>query len=227
MRPLKFRAWLSALIALAGSAVIASGCGLLSGDSSSGAAPARQERHFTESELKNLLLPRGMVPAGLAGGESFLVPNDMVAALLPDPAAARTAMETTGRVQGAAIGYEQGSTRRAGEQVFAVASSVSWYNTSAGAEAVISDPTMELALHGLGLKTAEIEGRRIGQESRIFRGFRDGDRPDLAAYVVLFRRVNLIGAVVVVVPATTDDGGRLALDLARKQAAIPMSNTAR
>jgi hypothetical protein len=103
-----------------------------------------------------------------------------------------------------------------------VISTVSWYNTAEGAESVIADPTMELVLFGLGLQTAEIQGPRIAQQSRIFRGFRDGDQPDLAAYVAFFRRLNLIGAVVVVVPAATDDGGRLAIDLARKQAAIPL-----
>jgi hypothetical protein len=100
----------------------------------------------------------------------------------------------------------------------AVSSSVSYYKTVAGAQAVITDPTMELVIHRFGLHTAEISMDSIAHESRAFRGFRDGDGPDLAAYLILFRRDNVIGAVMVVVPAATDDGGKLAINLARRQA---------
>jgi hypothetical protein len=95
---------------------------------------------------------------------------------------------------------------------------VSYYKTVAGAQAVITDPTMELVIHRFGLHTAEISVDKIASEARAFRGFRDGDGPELAAYLILFRKENVIGAVMVVLPAATDDGGKLAMNLARRQA---------
>lgn len=189
---------------------------------SESAAEVVAVRRFTDDALDELLLPRGAAPRGLIGSEPFLVPNELVARLLPDPERARIALEKFGRIQGAAVEYTLPAAPRASEPAVAVTSTVSWYASVAGAEAVIADPTMEFVLHGLGLTTAEIKSERVAEQSRAFRGFRDGDSPDLAAYIVLFRRQNLIGSVVVVVPAATDDGGRLALSLARRQAALPL-----
>jgi hypothetical protein len=226
MNPTRLRTLRRTLMLVACSALLLTGCSVVSGGSASVAPRPPDARRYTDSEIKNLILPRGSVPAGLTSSEAFLLSNETVASLLDDPGAARLSMERAGRVQGAAREFDLQSGPRAGEKVVTVISTVSWYNTAEGAESVIADPTMELVLYGLGLQTAEIQGPRIGQQSRVFRGFRDGDQPDLAAYVALFRRLNLIGAVVVVVPAATDDGGRLAIDLARKQAAIPLPSAA-
>lgn len=197
---------------------------LVGQESAASKSNARSDRlvRFTDGELMNMLMPRGAVPYGMSVGQPYLLPNDLVAELLSDQRAARLAMEKYGRVQGAAVDYDLTPTRRATEPAVAIASSVAWYTTAAGAETVLADPTMALALHGLRLRTGEIKAETVGQQSRTFRGFRDGDSPDLAAYVVLFRRSNLVAAVVVVVPASTDDGGRLATKLARQQALIPM-----
>jgi hypothetical protein len=173
---------------------------------------------FTDAQLKNQLLPLGAVPIGLAPAGDYLTPNDFVATFFDDQESAKSAMAESGRVQGAAADYRLRGTPRASEQVVAVSSSVSYYKTVAGAQAVITDPTMELVIHRFGLRTAEIEVDRIANESRAFRGFRDGDGPDLAAYLILYRKDNIIGAVMVVVPAATDDGGKLAMNLARRQA---------
>jgi hypothetical protein len=187
-------------------------------DIGSGRPLANGVRQFTDAELRNLLLPAGAVPVGLAPAGDYLIPNQLVATFFEDQEAALRSMAESGRVQGAAADYKLRSTPRATEQAVAISSSVSYYKTAAGAQAVITDPTMELVIHRFGLHTAEINVDKIAQESRAFRGFRDGDGPDLAAYLILFRRENVIGAVVVVVPAATDDGGKLALNLARRQA---------
>jgi hypothetical protein len=184
-------------------------------------------QRFSDRELPDLLLPRGAVPAGLAPSDPFLIPNEIVAQMLPDAEAGRRAMEKYGRVQGAAMEYELPGQPRATEPAVAVISAVSWYSTVAGAQTVIEDPTMELALHGLGLTSGELKTERVGQQTRMFRGFRDGDDPDRAAYIVLFRRQNTIGTVVVVVPATSDDGGKLATTLAKKQAQLSLSSALR
>lgn len=175
-------------------------------------------RQFTDAELKNLLLPVSAVPLGLAPAGDYLTPNDFVATFFDDKEAAKSAMTESGRVQGAAIDYRLRGSPRASEQVVAVSSSVSFYKTVAGAQAVITDPTMELVIHRFGLRTAEISVDRIASEARAFRGFRDGDGPELATYLVLFRKDNIVGAVMVVLPAATDDGGKLAMNLARRQA---------
>lgn len=180
--------------------------------------PGYGGRQYTDAELRNLLLPLGAVPVGLAQVGEYLTPNQYVATFFDDQDAAMRAMIESGRVQGAAVDYRLRGAPRATEQVVAVSSSVSFYRTVAGAQAVIADPTMELVIHRFGLHTAEISMERIGHESRAFRGFRDGDGPDLAAYLILFRRDNVIGAVMVIVPAATDDGGKLAMNLARRQA---------
>jgi hypothetical protein len=175
-------------------------------------------RQYTDAELKNLLLPLGAIPLGLAPAGDYLTPNEFVSTFFDDQEAALRAMAESGRVQGAAVDYRLRGQQRANEQVVAISSSVSYYKTVAGAQAVITDPTMELVIHRFGLHTAEIAVERIAHEARAFRGFRDGDGPDLAAYLVLFRKDNVIGAVMVVVPAATDDGGKLAMNLARRQA---------
>jgi hypothetical protein len=185
-------------------------------------AQADNARRFTDGEMPEMLLPLGAVPNRLAPVGQNLLPNDAVAAFFPNRAQALSAMEKFGRIQGAVAQYRVPAPPRVSEQALAVSSSVAWYTTVAGAQSVIADPTMELALHHFGLDAAEIKADRVGQESRMFRGFRDGEGPDSAAYLVLFRRQNTIGAVVVVVPSAGDDGGKLALSLARRQAELPL-----
>ena len=192
-----------------------------------GAAGANYTRRFTDSDLGMQLLQRGAVPTGLVGSQSFLMPNDVVAKLLPDERTARESMEKFGRVQGAAVDYRLAGQPRASEQVVAIVSTVSWYSTIGGAQSVVADPTMELALQGFGFNTSEISADKIAQQSRAFRGLRAGDTPDLASYVVVYRRDNLIGVVVVVVRTATDDGGRLAMNLARRQANLPLPAVAK
>lgn len=173
---------------------------------------------YDNLKLFELLLPAGSLPSSLARVASYLMPNRDVAAFFPDQEAAMRSMTSAGRVQGAAIDYRLAVAARAAEKVVAVSSSASWYTTTAGAHGVILDPTLELVIHRFGLHTAEIRLDRVGEESRAFRGYRDGEGPDIAAYLVLFRKQNVIGAVVVLVPAATDDGGRTALVLAQRQA---------
>jgi hypothetical protein len=215
-----------------GAAALAACSGNGSADTSAkseGATDARRPvagaRQFADSELRDLLLPRGAVPLGLTPSGEYLLPNEEVAKFFPNPRNALGAMQESGRMQGAAADYVLPGTARANEQAVAVSSSVSWYRTAAAARSVILDPSMELVIHRFGLNAAEIEGEPVGQESRVFRGYRDGDGPDLAAYLVLFRRENLIGAIVLVMPSTTDDGGKLATTLARRQALIPLPSS--
>ena len=188
------------------------------------AAAHDQALAFVDDKLTNLLLPRGAVPVGLTHAEEYLLPNEAVARFFPDPPAAVQRMETAGRVQGAVAHYGlKAGPRRAAEPAVAVSASVAWYRTVAGAQAVLVDPTLVFVVHRLGLDAAEITAPTLSEASRTFRGYRDGDGPELAAYLTLVRRENVIGAVLVVVPAATDDGGALALSLARRQASIPLT----
>ena len=134
-------------------------------------------------------------------------------------------MLESGRAHGAFAEYHLDAAPQATEQALQVASSTPWYQTVAGAQAVMRDPTVELVIHQLGLRSSEITKERVGEESRVFRGFRERDGPNWVAYMVLFRRQNVIGAVVAVVPNTNDDGGRLAMSLARRQAAVSVRGT--
>ncbi len=186
------------------------------------ATPVGVVRYVPERNLPNLLLPLGAVPPSLSSDGDYLLPNEVVAQFFPNLEAALRAMSNFGRVQGAGVDYHLRTSPRAGEQALHVTSTVALYSSAAGAEAVLQDPTMELVLHRFGLTASEIRVDRFAHGARAFRGYRDGDDPDTAAYLVLFRRDNLIGAVVVVVPAATDDGGRLAVSLARRQAALPL-----
>jgi hypothetical protein len=219
---------LTALIACAVVGMVACGSGSdLKARARDVAAPdgsARSDgaRRYADGELAGLLVPLGAVPPSLTPVGQSLMPNDAVAAFFPNRAQALSAMEKFGRIQGMVAQYRVPAPPRASEQAVEASSSVAWYTTVAGAQAVIADPTMELALHHFGLDAAEIKAERVGQESRMFRGFRDGMGPDFAAYLVLFRRENTIGAVMVVVPALSDDGGRLAQSLARRQASLPL-----
>lgn len=191
------------------------------GESAGTRAAGSSARQFNDSQLPNMLLPRAAVPLGLAPTAQSLLPNEYVAEFFPDQEAAKRAMAQTGRMQGATADYRLPSAPRASERAVAVSSSVSWYKSVAGAQGVIKDPTMELVIHRFGLTVGEIEMEKVAQESRVFRGFRDGDGPDLAAYLVLFRKENIVGVVVVVVPNGTDDSGKLALNLAQRQASLP------
>lgn len=187
-----------------------------------GDPPERRARQFRDADLYNLLLPRGAVPASLTPSDRFLLSNEAVAQLLPEQVGARAAMERLGRVQGAGLEFRAPARPPAGQSALAIGSTVSWYSTVAGAEAVIADPSVELALAGLGLDAGEVPGERVAEQSRTFRGLRRGDAADTAAYVILYRRDNLIGAVVVVMPLVSDDGGKLAAILARRQASLPL-----
>jgi hypothetical protein len=179
--------------------------------------PAPGERQFTSLDLFGLLLPAGAVPVWLRQDRKYLLSNQDVARFFPDPTAAERAMAAAGRVEGAAVDYRMPGTPTASERAVAVSSSAAWYGTVAGAQRVMRDPTMELVIHRFGLHTAEISLATIGDESRAFRGYRDGDGPDMAAYLILFRKANVIGAVVVVMAGHSDDTGELVALLAHKQ----------
>ena len=188
-----------------------------------GAAPG--VRQFEEAHLPGLLLPAKSLPAGMVSVADFLLSNQDVAQFFPDPEHALRSMVESGRGHGAFAEYHLDGAPGATEQALQVASSTSWYQTVAGAQAVMRDPTVELVIHQLGLRSSEISKERVGEESRVFRGFRERDGPNWVAYMVLFRRQNVIGAVVAVVPNTNDDGGRLAMSLARRQAAVSVRGT--
>ena len=180
---------------------------------------SRPTRDYADYDLLQLLLPHTVMPDGLQLLDQTLTSNEYVASLFAAPALAAAAMTESGRVNGAVAQYERETPAGPADPAVAVSSSLSWYRSVDGAQAVMRDPTMELVIHQFGLRTSELPKQRIAEESRIFRGFRDRDGPNLAAYLVLFRRQNLIGAVLVVLPSTIDDGGQLALSLARRQAA--------
>jgi hypothetical protein len=182
------------------------------------ALPARaSESRLPNVDLFSLLLPIGAIPVWLNPSGEYPLPNEEVARYFDDAMAAQRAMVVAGRVEGAAAEYRLPSAPQASERAVLVVSTVAWYTTDAGAQSVIQDPTMALVIHRFGLHTAEITLPRIGAESRAFRGFRVGDDPERAAYLLVFRKGNITGTVVVVMSERNDDSGELAGLLAHKQ----------
>ena len=169
------------------------------------------------SDLKQRLLPRGALPAGLGLAGVYPLSNAEVAQFFPDPAAALHAMTTAGRLDGAAAVYER-RTAGADDAVLAVSSSIAWYRTTAGAEAVFTDPTLALVANRVGLQVVEVPVAHRAGPARGFRGVRRGDPTDWLTYLIMFQRQHTVGAVVVVLLAAADDGGKLALNLAERQA---------
>ena len=183
--------------------------------------PARAgELRLTNVDLYAMLLPTAAVPVWLYGEGEYPLPNEEVARYFVDSVAAERAMTRTGRMNGAAVDYRLPGTPRESERAVLVISSVAWYSTVAGAEDVIQDPTLPLVIHRFGLHTAEVSLAKVGEESRTFRGYRDGDDPNRAAYLIVFRKANIIGTVVVVMSEHRDDGGELVGLLAHKQQAL-------
>ena len=208
-------------VALVGLVLAFTGCG---GGTSATAAPkagaAPTIRQFSEEDLPRMLLPAKALPTGMTLAEDFLLSNEDVSLYFPDPKHAMGSMTETGRAHGAFADYRLDTAAGVAEEALEVSSSMSWYRSIAGAQAVMRDPTVELVIHSLGLRSNEITKERVGEESRVFRGFRERDGPNWVAYMVLFRRQNVIGAVVTIVPNSNDDGGRLVMSLARRQAAV-------
>jgi hypothetical protein len=183
--------------------------------------PARaSELRLTNVDLYAMLLPTAAVPVWLYGEGEYPLPNEEVARYFVDAVAAERAMTLTGRMNGAAVDYRLPGTPREAERAVLVISSVAWYSTNAGAEDVVQDPTLPLVIHRFGLHTAEVKLTSIGEDSRAFRGYRDGDDPNRAAYLIVFRKANIIGTVVVVMSEHRDDGGELVGLLAHKQQAL-------
>lgn len=175
---------------------------------------------YTDTQLLGMLLPRAAVPVRLSRQAEYLLPNETAATYFGDAESALRAMAELERVQGAAVDYRLPSQPASNEPVLAVSSTVSWYRQEAGARAVMQQGMVEPLMPLLRLHAGEIRLQTVAEESRAFRGYREGEDADHVAYLIVFRRANLIGSVVVVVPARNDDGGRLALKLARRQAAL-------
>ena len=192
--------------------------GLLTGITA-GASPtlAPRVRQPSDSDLFNVLLPAGAVPSGLRHDLTFPLPNEEVARFFPDPAAAQRAMMAAGRVEGVGVDYRVPGRASASTRALVISSSAARYTSVDGAKGVLQNPTMELVIHRFGLNTAEITLARVGEESRAFRGYRDIDGPNRAAYLLIFRKANVIGAVVVVMTDHNDDIGELVSLLAQKQ----------
>ncbi len=175
---------------------------------------------YTESQLLRMLLPRAAVPTRLRREGEYLLPNETAAAYFGDANAALLAMAEVERMQGAAVEYRLPARPTGSEPVIAVSSTVSWYRRDSGAQAVMRQGMVEPLMPLLRLHAGEIRLETVAEESRAFRGYREGEAADHVAYLIVFRRANLIGCVVVIEPARNDDGGRLALKLARRQAEL-------
>lgn len=187
-----------------------------------GAGPSgyiQPSRTAPERGLRGRLLPRDAVPARLVPAAASLLPNEEAARYFPDPAAALRAMEAAERVGGALADYRLPFAPDAADQAVAVISSVALYRTAAAAQNVVADPTLALVVESLGLHVTEIATEQVGDASHTFRGSRAGDGPDRITYVVVFQHGEAVGTVIVAVPTGADDGGRLALELAQRQAA--------
>jgi hypothetical protein len=213
------------LLAAACFTLVGAGCGIGDGKlfgRKADARPGASQGRIADRDLPRLLLANNAMPAGFVPAGTYLLPNEEVAKFFLDPDAAARSMNERGRMQGVVADFRLGGVPRASQSALAISSSVAWYGTAAGAEATIVDPTMELVIHRLGVEAGEIRLSTVGQESRAFRGIRKGDGADWISYMVLFRRDNMVSALVVVVSAANDDGGRLALQLAQRQAVLPI-----
>ncbi len=199
------------------SVLLLGGCGTAYGRLDGAATGAAT---YTDAQLLRMLLPRAAVPARLQREAEYLLPNETAATFFGDVASALRAMAEVERVQGAAVDYRLPSQPAGSEPVVAVSSTVSWYRQEAGAQAVMRQGMVEPLMPLLRLHAGEIRLEGVAEESRAFRGYREGETTDHVAYLIVFRRANLIGSVVVIEPARNDDGGRLALKLARRQAAL-------
>ncbi len=184
-------------------------------------------RRFSDDELQRLLLPAGAVPGSMQLHAQYGIPNSAVALYFDNAPDALRRLDQLGRVHGAGIDYTLRGGPRSGEAAVQITATVSWYSTLAGAGMVLRDPAMELVLHRLGLPTGEIALDQVADASRGFRGVTEREGVALIAYAVMYRRQNTIGSVQVLVPAGSDDGGRLALQLARRQAELPWPAPAR
>lgn len=196
------------------------------GKPSSSQSPREQTRTAPPEEspavaaaLQRQLLPLAAVPGQLAAAASQNLSNDDAAAFFADPVAARAGMEAAGRVGGAVIHYQRPVDARSSGSAIAVVSSVALYRTADAAAAVLTAPTLEGAARNLGLPLHEIPLASLGEGSRAFRGMQFRDGVEIATYLVHVRRANLLHAVVVELPAGSDDGGQLAQRLAQRQAA--------
>ncbi len=177
-------------------------------------------RTYTDAQLLRMLLPRAAVPARLRREAEYLLPNELAATFFGDAESALRAMTEVERVQGAAVEYRLPSQPAGSEPVLAVFSTMSWYRHETGARTVMGQGMVEPLMPLLRLHAGEIRLESVAEESRAFRGYREGEDSDHVAYLIVFRRANLIGSVVVLVPARNDDGGRLAVKLARRQAEL-------
>lgn len=190
------------------------------GRESSGASKGAV-RQFSDDDLQRLLLPDGAVSGALTPSGRYGLSNATVAQLFDDTPGALRELDRLGRVHGAGLDFVLRGGPRPGDAAVQVTSTVSWYGTVAGADAVVRDPAAELVFHRLGLAVGEIAIEEIAEASRGFRGIVYRDGIALASYAVVFRRLNVVGSVLVFIPVASDDGGKLAVQLARRQAAMP------
>jgi hypothetical protein len=181
-----------------------------------------------EQAVQRLLHPTAAVPPHLALADRGPLSNTAAAACFADAAAAEQAMSAGGRVTGATVAYHARPHPRSADTVAAdaatavttIEASVAVYGTATAAGAVLTDASLPLVLHALGLNVTEagVAGGRVGEEHRVFHGTRAGE----AATVVVFQQANTVGTVTVVGSSTPEARTELARTLARAQAATPI-----
>ncbi len=209
--------------------LLAAGCDAVSdryanrsnGGRESSGQPQGAVRRFTEADLQRLLLPAGAVSGALLPGDPYAISNRTVAQLFEDEPGALRELDRLGRVHGAGVDFMLRGGPRPGDAAVQVSSTVSWYGSIAGADAALRDSDVELVLHRLGLSVGEITIEEVADTSRGFRGIVHRNGIALASYAIIFRRHNTVGSVLVFIPVASDDGGKLAVQLARRQAALP------
>jgi hypothetical protein len=101
--------------------------GLTIGIRSAGnSAPAPGVRQFSTSDMLNMLLPLGLVPADLRQDRAFPLRNEDVARFFPDQAAAHQAMTAAGRVEGAGVDYQVPGQVSSSVTALVISSSAAW-----------------------------------------------------------------------------------------------------
>jgi hypothetical protein len=175
-----------------------------------------------ERDTQRLLAAVAAPPELVSTGTSYLS-NDDVAALFPDPRAASQAMAEAGRVEGARAEYQLRPVAPAGQPVATIVLTVAVYSTAAAAGAVLADPALGLAVQHVAGPAAEMAVEPGDEPLRMFRSVPTGGQADQMTYIVQFQRNEIVTSVVVTRPAGADDGGELALNLARGQAKLVQS----
>jgi hypothetical protein len=140
-------------------------------------------------------------------------------------------MATSGRVSGIGAVYQRAPGLRGSERVQAVSSSVALYQTPSAAQAVLQSPTLAGSLSLLGVAGVELPAPTIAEGTRLFRATsQPGDSgpgavPERVTYLVQYQAGPVVGSVLLELPASADDGGALAQQLATRQAGTPVPTT--